>query len=226
MPEENLLEGYPSPIEPRFVAKDLRTIQHRLVAAERSKDFFDGDRNFGYGGYNYDGRWQPIAKRMLEHYNIKNGGTILHLGCEKGFLLHDLWKLNRSLHVVGTETSDYAIEHAMPQVKNKILKLSTTPLPFNDNSFDLVVGLGIIYTLTLPDAISTLREITRVSRGNSFVTLAMYETEEDYFLFKDWTLLGTLMFKKHEWQTILTYAGYQGDYAFTGAKSLHLKRKT
>ena len=30
-------------------------------------DYWDGSRDVNYGGYYYDGRWEPIAK-MIEHY--------------------------------------------------------------------------------------------------------------------------------------------------------------
>ncbi len=31
-------------------------------------DYWDGSRDVNYGGYYYDGRWEPIAKKMIEHY--------------------------------------------------------------------------------------------------------------------------------------------------------------
>ena len=34
-------------------------------------DYWDGSRDVNYGGYHYDGRWEPIAKKMIEHYNLK-----------------------------------------------------------------------------------------------------------------------------------------------------------
>ena len=49
MPEVNILAGYPKPTKPRFVGRNMRTINHRLTAVERGENFFDGDRNFGYG---------------------------------------------------------------------------------------------------------------------------------------------------------------------------------
>ena len=225
MAEINLLKGYPQPTKLRIVAKNLRTVHHRIIASQRDQDFFDGDRNYGYGGYKYDGRWIPIAERIIEDYSLQNNSSVLHLDCEKGFLLHDLVNAEPSLRIVGTETSDYAIEHAMPNVKNHIKKTTTIDLPFADNSFDFVIAFGVIYTQTLVDAIKTLKEINRISKGQSFITLAAYETDEEYFLFKDWTLLGTLMFKINEWETILKHAGYKGDYTFTGAQSLNLVRQ-
>lgn len=224
MNEVNLLEGYPQPKEPRKVARNLRTVHHRIIASQRGKDFFDGDRNYGYGGYKYDGRWVPIAERIINHYGLQDDGSVLHINCEEGFLLHDLKQARPSMTVHGTETSEYAIENAMESIKDQIHKATPVKLPFPDHSVDFVIALSLIYTMTLPDAMTALREIGRVGKGNSFITLATYETDEEYFLFKDWTLLGTLMFRKEEWIEILEHVGYSGDYAFTGAQSLNLVR--
>ena len=226
MPEVNILAGYPQPTEPRFVGRNMRKIDHRLIAVERDENFFDGDRNFGYGGFNYDGRWLPIADRIVKHYGLKDSSRVLHLNCEKGFLLNDLKQVKPTLQIFGTENSDYAIEHAMDDVKTRIKKVSSIELPFPDNFFNLVIGLSYVYTYSLADAVKALKEINRVGTGNSFITLATYETESEYFLFKDWTLLGTLLLKKKEWISVMEHAGYEGDYSFIGANSLNLKRRT
>ena len=52
MREFDLLQDYPKLKSPRLVGDNLRTIDHRIIAAKRDHNFFDGDRNFGYGGSN------------------------------------------------------------------------------------------------------------------------------------------------------------------------------
>ena len=79
----------------------------------------------------------------------------------------------------------------MPSVKDQIQLSPFSKLPFKDNSFDLVLAIGVVYTLTLADAIQCLQEIERVSKGNSFITLGAYRTEEELRMFRYWTLLGT-----------------------------------
>jgi len=224
MAERNLLEGYPAPKEPRRVARNLRTIGHRLVAAERGPEFFDGDRNYGYGGFNYDGRWGPIAERFCSTYDLTEGGNVLQINCEKGFLLHDFLQVKQQINIAGTETSSYAIDHAMAEVRPHIRRALPMELPFEDGAFQLVIALGVVYAQTLSDAVRVLREIERVGQGRAFITLASYETAADYFLFKDWTLLGTLLLRPEEWCDVLEYAGYAGDYWFTSARSLNLIR--
>ena len=81
MREFDALSGYPEPKHPRIVSPNLRTIQHRIVAGYRGKEFYDGDRNFGYGGFNYDGRWLPIAKNMCKEYGLTNQSSVLQIGC-------------------------------------------------------------------------------------------------------------------------------------------------
>ena len=225
MKEKNLLSKYPQPKMQRVVSEKLRTVEHRIVASKRGQEFFDGNRNCGYGGFTYDGRWKPIASDIISNYNLENNSNVLQINSEKGFLLHDIRSLNPKINVFGTETSDYAISQTVDEVKDKIVLSNPTQLPFNDNYFDFVLGLGVVYTLNIGEAIKALREIIRVSKKNAFVTLASYENQDDYFLFKQWTLLGSTLLKKSEWIKILSYCNYEGDYFFTNANTLNLVRE-
>ena len=226
MREFNLLGEYPRPEKPRYVGSDLRTINHRIVATHRDKDFFDGNRNYGYGGFKYDGRWKKIAKKITNEYNLDNKSSFLQLGCEKGFLLHDLKNILPNLKIHGLETSDYAVKNSMEDVRKYISKTKNyINLEYKDNKFDFILALGVVYTLNLSDAIQCLKEIQRIGKGKSFITLASCETTQDYWLFRQWTLLGTTILLKNDWIEVLNHANYTGDYYFTNAKSLSLKRK-
>jgi hypothetical protein len=222
MREFNALEGYPEPTTPRVVGPGVRTIQNRIVASYRGKEFYDGDRNNGYGGFTYDGRWVPIAKFMAQEYGLTAASAVLQINCEKGFLLHDFQQLFPGITVYGVEISDYAIATAMPSVRSSIQKAPFTQLPFANQTFDFVIAIGAVYALTLTDAITCLKEIQRVGKGKGFVTLASYDTEEDKRLFEWWTLLGTTILRKDEWVEVLTHVGYTGDYKFTNARGLKL----
>lgn len=222
MREFNVLKGYPEPKEPRYVSPNIRTIKNRIIASYRDTRYYDGDRNNGYGGFNYDGRWVSIAQNMYKEYGLQEDCAVLQVGCEKGFLLHDFHQLYPGMKVRGTDISDYAIEHAMEDAKLFIQKAPFTELPFEDNEFDLVIAIGVVYTLNLADAIKCLKEIQRVSKGKSFITLAAYRTEEEKRLFEWWTLLGTTILHEEEWSEVLRHVGYSGDYKFTTARSLNL----
>ena len=222
MREYDALTGYPEPQNPRVVHPNIRTIHNRIVASARGKEFYDGERNDGYGGFNYDGRWVPIAKNILEQYSLNDRSAILHIGSDKGFLLHDFLQLCPEIKVRGTEISDYAIDTTMPLVKSFIEKAPFTEFPFADGEFDFVIAIGAVYSLNLPDAIKCLREIQRVGKGKSFITLGAFETEDDLRLFRYWTLLGSTILSKEDWVEVLNHVGYTGDYKFNTAQSLNL----
>jgi len=222
MREFDALSGYPEPKQPRVVSPNLRTIQHRIVASYRGKELYDGDRNFGYGGFNYDGRWLPIAKNMCHEYELDAQSAVLQIGCDKGFLLHDFLQVHPEMKVRGTEISDYPIEHAMESVKPHIQKVPFIQLPFEDGEFDFVIAIGPVYTLNLRDAIQCLKEIQRIGKGKSFITLGSYTNKENADLFRNWTLLGTTILHEKEWVEVLKHSEDTGDFKLTGAKSLNL----
>ena len=222
----NLLSDYPKPTSIRYVNDNLRTIDHRIVASYKDKDFYDGDRNFGYGGFKYDGRWKTIASKICKEYKLSQNSKILQLGCEKGFLLHDLKNLLPKAEICGLETSSYAINSSMENIKKSIKQIKSYEyLDFESNKFDFVIGLGVVYTQNLKGAINCLKEISRISKGKSFITLASYSSKEDYWMFKQWTLLGTTILLENEWQKVLEHTSYSGDYYFTNASELNLKNK-
>lgn len=222
MREFDLLAGYPNPTKLRYVSKDLRTIDNRIKASYRDKEFFDGHRNNGYGGYIYDGRWKSVAKKICDEYGVSDQSRVLQINCEKGFLLNDLFELNPKIELYGIESSKYAIENAMEKVKPFIKFHDEINLKFKDNFFDFVIAIGTVYSFNLSDAIRCLKEIQRVSKGKSFITLGAYESEEDRKLFSYWTLLGSTILKKDEWIKVLMHSGFTGDVKFNTAKTLNL----
>ena len=225
MREFNALRYYPQPKEPRYVGPHIRTIRNRIAASYRDKRYYDSDRNDGYGGFKYDGRWKNIVESMCEDYGLTEDSALLQVGCEKGFLLHDFKEHFPKMEIRGVEISDYAIANSMPLVKPYIVKSDFTKLPFEDKRFDFVIAIGVVYTLTLRDAILCLKEIQRVGKGKSFITLGAYRDERGARLFRYWTLLGATILHVDEWIEVLKEAGYTGDYHFVTAEYLNLAEK-
>ena len=95
---------------------------------------------------------------------------------------------------------------------------------FGINEFDFVMAFASIYMLNFSGVLSALREIQRVCKGTSYVTIGAYRTKEEKELFLEWTLLGTTVLHEDEWLEVFKETGYTGDYFFTSAKSLHLVR--
>ena len=225
MREFNALREYPQPATPRYVGPHIRTIKSRIIASYRDEGYYDGDRNNGYGGLKYDGRWKKIAVSMTKDYSFTEKSSVLQVGCEKGFLLHDLHELHPKMKLRGYEMSAYAVEKCMPSVKPFIIHGEYNKLPYKNQEFDFVIAIGVVYTLTLRDAIACLKEIQRVGKGRSFITLGSYRNDEGKKLFNYWTVLGASILHVDEWLEVLKEAGYTGDYFFVTSDYLNLKEE-
>jgi SAM-dependent methyltransferase len=216
--------GYPHSNVQRVLEKGFRTIRNRMVAAGLDKAYYDGARENGYGGFRYDGRWAQIVPGLVDRYGLTSDSFVLDVGCKKGFFLHDLKEALPGICVKGVENHPYPLEHAMDSVKDDVLLAPYEELPFEDGTFDFVLAYAAVYMLNLRGVMQALREIQRVGKGKSFVTLGAYQSREECELLQDWTLLGTTILHVDEWMEVFQETGYTGDYAFTTASSLNLVR--
>ncbi len=215
MQEINLLRALPNTkrnIQARQEAKDPGIV---LLAKQFGEMYFDGPRTHGYGGYYYDGRWVPVARDIVQHFNLKPGQRVLDVGCAKGFLVKDLLSVCPGLDVYGLDISDYAIKHCESEVIGRLHRGSADDLPFPDNSFDAVISLNTIHNFTRTQAIKALSEVQRVSKGPCFVQVDSYHTPEQKALFEDWVLTAEYHDYPEKWLETFKAANYQGDYYWT-----------
>ena len=99
MAEVNLLARYPRATR-NLAARKQAQAASRAIARRFGREYFDGTREQGYGGYRYDGRWIPVARDMAAHFKLRAGDRVLDVGCAKGFLMRDLMGDNKP---TGTE---------------------------------------------------------------------------------------------------------------------------
>jgi len=112
-----------------------------------------------------------VAQKMKEYYQLAEDCAILDIGCAKGFLLHDFKELMPNCTIAGIDVSEYAIENAMPSVKSYLKVANAERLPYPDKSFDLVISINSIHNLSLEPLKAALKEVERVSRGHSYITV-------------------------------------------------------
>jgi len=225
MPEVNLTAKYPKGKGTRFDRTYL-TVQDRHWLRTYPKEFFDGDRKYGYGGYSYDGRWLPVARDFVEYYGLTSGSKVLDVGCAKGFFLHDLRKLLPGITVRGVDLSEYAIANALPDVKTHLSVCCASELPFGNGEFDLVVAIGSVYTLARERCRKAIRDIERIGK-RKYIQVASWRSDEERDRFREWQLvsgyyddlgkwvdLGTT-FDTRGWEEFFREAGYTGEYSWT-----------
>jgi ubiquinone/menaquinone biosynthesis C-methylase UbiE len=214
MPEFNLLGTQPKILRD-LTARRASKAENRPLALRFGREYFDGTRDQGYGGYRYDGRWVEVAKRAIGRWNLRPGDKVLDLGCAKGFFVKDLRDALPGLDVVGMDVSDYALENAHPDAKPFLMKGSCDKLPFEDRSLAAVFAINTIHNLDRAGCLRSLREIERVCPGRGFVQVDAYRTEDERSAFLDWMLTARTFDTQAGWLELFRQAEYTGDYYWT-----------
>ena len=211
--EINLLHHYPKTKRDVKTRGQMKTKQDQKIARQFGKEFFDGDRRYGYGGFTYHPRfWQNVVPTFQKYYELSKESTLLDVGAAKGFMLFDFSRIIPGIQTAGIDISSYAITHAKEEIKPFLKVANAAHLPFWDNSFDLVISINTIHNLHKPDLEDALKEIERVSRKNSFIMVDAYRTEEEKKLMFDWNLTAKTILHVEEWKDLFKKVNYTGDY--------------
>lgn len=211
--EIDLLVNYPKAKRDLDQRADEKTEEDRRIARAFGKEFFDGDRRHGYGGYNYHPRfWQPVIPTFQEYYNLKPGQKILDVGCAKGFMLYDFMQLIPGIVVAGIDISEYAISNAKEEVKPFLKVADARELPYEDKSFDLVISITTVHNFDREGCKKALLEIERVSRKYKYITVDAYRNEEERMRMEIWNLTALTVMHVNEWKKFFDEIGYTGDY--------------
>lgn len=234
MPEINLMDRYPRssrPIEERGKRKLARSgwlppmegertnedilIEQQLLEIVRSfgREYFDIDRLYGYGGYYYDSRfWTETVKRFQQYYQLQPNVSVLDIGCAKGFLLHDFKMLCPKMSVAGIDISQYAYDHVIEDMKPFVRVGNAKKLPYADKSFDLVVSINTVDHLPLVNCMEAIREIERVKKQHSFLTVNAWRNDEEKEKLLKWNITAQTVMHVDEWKRLFQEVGYTGDY--------------
>ena len=192
---------------PKYKAADL--------AKKWDFDYWDGDRRINYGGYKYmEGRWEKVAKLMIDHYGLKAGDKILDIGCGKGFLLYDFTKILPGIEIYGIDVSKYALENSKEEIKDKLIYGNATSLPYEDNYFDFVFSLNTFHNLECFDLYEALKEMERVGKNNKYICVEAYRNEVEKMNLLYWQVTCEAFNTPKEWEWWFKHSGYTGDHSF------------
>ena len=177
-------------------------------------DYWDGSRDINYGGYHYDGRWEPIAKKMIDHYNLNNHSKILDVGCGKGFLLYEFKKLLPNATVRGLDFSEYAIQNSKEEIREYLKLGNASKLPYDDNSFDFVYSINTLHCLHNFELYSALIELERVSEKDKYLCVESFRNESEKANLLYWQVTCEMFCKPESWEWWFSKTNYSGDYSF------------
>ena len=197
-------------INKRKLNKSKNTIK---IANQFGKEYFDGSRKYGYGGYCYDGRWKKVVKDFIKYYNLKPGDKVLDIGCAKGYFVKDF--LEKKIDAYGVDISDYAIKNCHPNVKSRLRINNAKKLPFNNNSFKLVISINTLHNLNKNDCKKAIKEIMRISSKHTYIQVDAYRNEEEKKIFKDWVLTAKFHTYCNKWEQFFEEIKYKGEYYWT-----------
>ncbi|HYS85747.1 MAG TPA: methyltransferase domain-containing protein [Bradyrhizobium sp.] len=185
------------------------------LAKKWGQEYWDGDRRINYGGYRYiGGRWEKVARAMADHYGISPGDKILDVGCGKGFLLYDFTKVVPGVEIYGIDVSEYAIENAKEEIKDRLLVGHAALLPYPDKHFDLVYSLNTLHNLHNYDLDKALREIERVGKKHKYICVESYRNEVEKANLLYWQVTCEAFCTPEEWEWWFRQTGYKGDHSF------------
>lgn len=211
--EINLLENYPKSKRDTSSRANLKTDGDREIARRFEKEFFDGERRHGYGGFNYNKKfWGPVIPKFIEYWGLNKDSSVLDVGCAKGFMLYDLREAINEITIAGIDVSKYAINNSKEEVKKYLKVADAKNLPFKDNSFDVVISINTIHNLEIEECALALKEISRVSKKHSFITVDAYRNDEEKRKMFEWNLTAKTILSVSDWVKFFKENKYEGDY--------------
>lgn len=188
-------------------------IKCMVEAKKYEKNYWDGPRKYGYGGYKYiEGRWKIVAKKIIKKFKLNNDSSILDIGCGKGYLLYEIKKILPNINICGIDISKYGIKNAHPKIK-KDLRVSDArkKLLFKNKSFDLSISIGCFHNFELPELFLAIQEMIRVSKKH-YIAVESYRNERELFNLQCWALTCNSFLSKNEWEWAFERNNFKGSY--------------
>src|SRR5437867_12981047 len=75
------------------------------------------------------------------------GDRVLDVGCGKRFLLYEFTQVVSGIVATGLDISQYAIQHAKPEVRSYLHIGTALSLPYADHTSDLVLTINTLHNL-------------------------------------------------------------------------------
>ena len=152
----------------------------------------------------------PLTNWGLKLVQVKDGWTMLDVGCGGGFTIRRLLNRSKDAHVYGIDISEESVTKAKKvnaEVLNKqvfVTQGSAERLPYNNEIFDLVTAVETVYFWpNLPDC---LQEVRRVLKPGGKFAIMVEVVDSD----SKWTSVveGMTAYTPEQLETLLVDAGF------------------
>lgn len=210
--EFDLLAKYPKGKRDPAARAQVKTAEDQAIARKFGREFFDGERRHGYGGYSASPeRWRGVVMDLLDAYAPFS--SVLDVGCAKGGLLQALKESVPGVTLAGCDVSEYAINECPHDLNLVVLDVRHLSRHYSAKQFSLVVCINTIHNLDRAGCIEALREIQLVGR-RAYVTVDTYRNEAERRRMYDWNLTAQTILPVDEWRKLFAEAGYTGDFGW------------
>ena len=174
------------------------------------KDYYENGVKMGISGYsNYS--WIPtrsIPEAITIYENIEFDSA-LDFGCAKGFLVNAL-SLISGKPIIGVDISEYALQTALPQVKEKLFLLDKDLSKMNLFA-DLLIAKDVLEHIPESEIDKTLSEFYKVC-NNALLVIPL--GDNDSFRIREYEIDKTHVTKKDEewWINKIQKSGFKLKY--------------
>ena len=123
---------------------------------------------------------EKLCKHLYDRFNFDKEMSLLEVGCGRGEFLRNF--KNLGLSVYGCDLSD-EVKDYLKDFDIKITDVDKQPLPYNDNSIDIIFSKSFIEHLYYPE--NFLKEAMRILKPGGLLLTLTPDWESNYKIFFD-----------------------------------------
>lgn len=168
---------------------------------------------------------------LIANGDFRQDKKVLEVACNMGTTAIEIAK-QFGCEVIGIDLDEEALEKARHNIaENKmedlvqVQRANATKLPFEDNSFDIVINEAMLTMLPVEAKEKAIREYLRVLKPNGFllthdVLLNTEDSEQILADLRDAINITVTPLTKENWKTLFLDCGFRNVETFTGEMSL------